>query len=998
MRRTLTGLGATLLLLLLLVGLPALLVLIWPVGLPHIQLTPAGVWAALLRPDDGTLFLTLIKAAGWVVWALMLLTVTTEAIGRLRHLTPVSLPGLALPQGVARGLVAATIALFINTNTAISSPPPATTAHAAPLVPAPAATPDEPVELHVDRAAARYERYTVKKGDILSQIALDHLGDAHRYPEIYKASRSIDQPGGRRLTDPDVIDIGWKLNLPTEHPASPKTDKPPAKTPSPPRPDADPPATTTAQTGTNGPAPQTPVGPATPAGPATPSSSQPSTPSAAAVPAAEVESESAQPPWLLTGLAGAGAILAAAVWLVVLRRRAVQHHHRRPGFITPPPPPHTIPVEKTLRNQGGPAGGLLTFLDESLRRLALTLGANKQPLPVLLAAAATTSGIRLHFATPATLPEPWQQAADDPAVWSLDMGDLPHDLAPLEPDGPAPWPHLATVGADDTGRWWLVNLETAGITTIGGDPDYADDLARYLAAELATTPWSRDVRVDLIDTFPELADLDPGRLRHHADADGADDAIAVAVETVDRLTLLDVDDLPAARAARAGDELWFNHVVFTTSQAGHLAALTRLIHDQPGRTAVAVVLTGTAQTTAPGGLAITVGADGRARIPALGLDLVANGITADEAGGCVQLIQAAEHLDNTDLPRAGTDGWRRNSDQAGRLNPELTEPRNPDGTDDPDESNLPQPDADILGNTATTSDDLAVLAPTVPEPSRSRVLDDDPGLDQDLADWFSDDCVRPRLSVLGPMRVRVGPTGRPGDAAKRKPYYTELVAYLATRPTGATTAQLCATFSATPARLQRDLAVVRAWLGTDPATGERRLPEVVRSSLVNNGRGVYQLHDVLCDADLFKRLRLRGQTRGPDGLDDYMRALSLVTGPPYTHMHPGGGSWLSDDRHDQYLLVAIVDTAHLAVTMALQNKDLKLARLAAEVAAAAAPNEQTPKLDLVEVAKAEGDTGRAARELNDLLQQRDADGPIEPDPRTTELVETRGWTKSPASP
>ena len=143
MRRTLTGLGAALLLLLLLVGLPVLLVAIWPVGLPHIEPTSAGLWAALLRPDDGTLFLTLIKVAGWIVWALMLLTVLAEAAGRLRHLTPITLPGLALPQGVARGLVAATIALFINTNTTISTPP-ATTAQAAPLTPAPAGAPAKP--------------------------------------------------------------------------------------------------------------------------------------------------------------------------------------------------------------------------------------------------------------------------------------------------------------------------------------------------------------------------------------------------------------------------------------------------------------------------------------------------------------------------------------------------------------------------------------------------------------------------------------------------------------------------------------------------------------------------------------------------------------------------------------------------------------------------------------------------------------------------------------
>ncbi|MEA5055143.1 MAG: hypothetical protein VB093_17115, partial [Propionicimonas sp.] len=67
MRRTLTGLGAILILALLLIGLPIVLVAIGPVGLPHVEPTLSGLWTALLRPDDGTLFLTLIKAAGWIV-------------------------------------------------------------------------------------------------------------------------------------------------------------------------------------------------------------------------------------------------------------------------------------------------------------------------------------------------------------------------------------------------------------------------------------------------------------------------------------------------------------------------------------------------------------------------------------------------------------------------------------------------------------------------------------------------------------------------------------------------------------------------------------------------------------------------------------------------------------------------------------------------------------------------------------------------------------------
>ena len=46
-----------------------------------------------------------------------------------------------------------------------------------------------------------------------------------------------------------------------------------------------------------------------------------------------------------------------------------------------------------------------------------------------------------------------------------------------------------------------------------------------------------------------------------------------------------------------------------------------------------------------------------------------------------------------------------------------------------------------------------------------------------------------------------------------------------------------------------------------------------------------------------------------------MRALSLVNGRPYEDIRKRGGIWLSEQREDQNLLVAIVDTAHLAATI-----------------------------------------------------------------------------------
>ncbi|MET9879242.1 LysM peptidoglycan-binding domain-containing protein [Actinacidiphila glaucinigra] len=61
---------------------------------------------------------------------------------------------------------------------------------------------------------ARPEGYTVRPGDTLSRIAEDELGDADRYPAIFRLNRGEAQPGGRHFTDPDLIYPGQHLDLP----------------------------------------------------------------------------------------------------------------------------------------------------------------------------------------------------------------------------------------------------------------------------------------------------------------------------------------------------------------------------------------------------------------------------------------------------------------------------------------------------------------------------------------------------------------------------------------------------------------------------------------------------------------------------------------------------------------------------------------------------------------------------------------------------------------
>ena len=146
------------------------------------------------------------------------------------------------------------------------------------------------------------------------------------------------------------------------------------------------------------------------------------------------------------------------------------------------------------------------------------------------------------------------------------------------------------------------------------------------------------------------------------------------------------------------------------------------------------------------------------------------------------------------------------------------------------------------------------------------------------------------------MRLRVGPGGDPAVVAKRTPYYTNMVAYLAATR-GATADQVATAMGLSTRRVHKDMYVVREWLGTNPRTGDHYLPDAAHNTeAARRGVGIYLVEDLLEDADLFRRLRLRGEARGADGLPDLLAALRLVVGAPYedqrrksralAHRHP----------------------------------------------------------------------------------------------------------------
>lgn len=183
---------------------------------------------------------------------------------------------------------------------------------------------------------------------------------------------------------------------------------------------------------------------------------------------------------------------------------------------------------------------------------------------------------------------------------------------------------------------------------------------------------------------------------------------------------------------------------------------------------------------------------------------------------------------------------------------------------------------------------------------------------------------------------------------------------------------------------------------TNPRTGRSHLPDSRQTDAARiRGRGAYQVEGILVDADLFRRLRVRAEARGPEGLDDLKRALTLVTGTPFGQLRRDGGAWLADTgRLDQVLQCAIIDVAHLVTTACLAEGDLNGAHAAAELAAKVAPSEETAQLDLIAVLAAQGHRQVAEHMLRDRVCNRSDDEdeiPTELPARTEAIIDNHAW-------
>ncbi|RBY97569.1 SARP family transcriptional regulator [Blastococcus sp. TF02-8] len=839
----------------------------------------------------------------------------------------------------------------------------------------------------VDRTAGEV---TVRPGDTLTDIAEEHGLDG--WQPIYALNAGEPLPGGGRFTDPDLILPGQVLDLPPVNPAAPGSH-PPA-TPEPPTEEAPPPR------------PPHEDGPAVPAEPTSSPAASPTSQGAPEEPvqsAADADALDADgdqfPAELAAVLAGSGALLAAGVGAAWLAHRRQRLRRRRPGR-------RLIPLSKglsatqTVVTSAADAGRAdYAALDLALRGLAVRISEHPDgTLPDVHAARLHGGRLELRLHAPADRPPPEPWTADDTGLWWFVRLDRDAGVATeVARARLAPYPTLVTIGTDGGDRW-LLDLERLGAVYVTGPADRRTDFARHLAAELAINSWSDHLTVTTVGFGEELLDLAPHRV--HPTDTANDPALHAALrEAAER----DTDDVLDGRLRAGAGDGWMPQVVLnprSPDQGGALAEVAAALLARARRAAVALVL-GVEPGEASDEWLLTLTDDGSLLVPALGLRLPAPQLTAEQARDIATLLAFERDSDDDPIPvAAGDRPWQVHTDAAGALRNDASD----SGTTEPPVQ-LPAPQTagrrsttaaagdatprsptDIPARTTSSASDAAeALGRAAPADVRSRIEDDLAQLDRDLADWWSPDCARPRLTLLGPVTLRAhGDEAAVARSGLRR-RYEETVAYLVTRPHGATADEAATALQ--PARggradpvsarayVHRVTAGARAWLGTDPATGQKHLS--------SGHRGRYTLTGVLVDADLFRQLRARAAVPGNAGLPDLLAALQLVSGPPFAQ-RPAGYEWL--DGLDLTLTAAVCDVAHQVVTATLADGDLAAAATASAAALLVASDDEQVLLDAMWVAFHQGNRAEAETYVARIVAIHDGEDEMDLPMSTAETI------------
>lgn len=409
--------------------------------------------------------------------------------------------------------------------------------------------------------AAAASSHDVRPGDTLWEISAEHLGDGARFPEVFDLNAGVLQPDGRTLTDPDLIQPGWNLTLPTPTPLAPSTNGSPPTPGDPNQPPLTPPPTST---------PERPRAPAAVPDHGPPALSRVEAPARApadeSAQRAEGDSALDATPDAFPGplLLGLSALAAAGVTGELARRRHLRHRTRRIGERLPMPAPGSpaAEAERTLRRTTTPLS--IAQLRMALADLAATAHRTDQDLPPLGVLLLARDSVTAHLTDDAAPLPPW--TAVGPRTWTATVADLADATPDTDPDAPEPYPALVTLGHTDDAIV-LVNLEGAGTLALTGPDDLPHEALRALVAELVTSNLTGRIGLTAGPQFAALAAVcDPARL-HLVDGPPTADHPGRRQEVRRALVDEGTDDTLQARSDRTADDTWLPIVYVHTDDA-----------------------------------------------------------------------------------------------------------------------------------------------------------------------------------------------------------------------------------------------------------------------------------------------------------------------------------------------------------------------------------------------------------------------------------------------
>ncbi len=924
-----SGIGAILVIGLVLIGVPALLITLFGNPLPTSDETAV---ALRLEPDWGnrTLLGAVLPCATWIAWALFAAPLLAEIVERRtgRRQRPSS-SMFRVQRQVAATLV--TAALF--TVVAPTLPAAPSTAQGLTVTsdtgPSDAAayvgfTSVERMEDGIDRGsgvpATGGRTYQVKSGDTLWAVADEYLESGRKFPAIVHASEGIEQPDGRQLTDPNLILPGWRLKIPTEHHVAPRSPEP-RSAQSELRGSPRPAATSISTPGTTDEA----------AAPSAPSNrSNPAQRPQLDRPATKTDPERTVevPPIAVPG--GVAAVLAASLLAVLGGRRRTQRSVRKHGERAAAPAAAVRDVERQVAAVQD--ASTVEALHTALTHIQVWAEDTDATLPALFAVRADDEQIAVYLAEPAELPPPFESTYGDNTAWLARRTAL----TPTTGSTVAPYPALVTVGSDGDAGLLLLDLEQLQVLSITGTDTALQRAAmNAIAAELASSPWAEGIHLSLVGLPPDLPfELDPYRIHRVADVEHL--CHDLRTHLADRKNALRESGLPDVRTARVvANELesWAPFVVLVATDCtpAEQDELIQLAHEY--------------------------GSAGLVVVQARSID---DGFTID----LHSMVAASYQSANSGLPPLPFAPQILDDDTLAAVlelfatsNALPVAPSNPDMEDSfRAAASVPRP--------GTHEAELA----TAPAVSPDRARASERSLDENA----------PYLRVLGPIDALniAGSNLMPGRGI-------EFLNYLLAHQQPVSGAQIQkalwpSSYDRSNNNTRTLAKQVRSALGHD-SDGHLWLPE---------GRGTtgFTLHPAI-RSDWTDFIAFTRGNPSAASTEDLEAALRLVRGQPLMGSDAFRGRWAWRTIFEEQIIAAILDTAEALADRVLRVGDLSLIHIAARTARMADPlNELSWQIEL-KAAAATSNSREVERIIDDLYSTAGAGDPdYEPDEATTQLI------------